>query len=135
MKLYLVKMGLDFWCDDQRVKGSDIGNYRVNTAKECIKGKDGNVYFLEFSRGTRRNYRTKHKITGKPLKKPVIEIVSENVLFLSTQYSNENGCFRNHKLEEQVFNGDGLPYNQESILKVVNMISCDHYDEIVFVER
>ena len=135
MKLYLVKMGLDFWSDDQRVKESDIGNYRVNTAKECITGKDGNVYFLEFCRGTRRNYRTTHKITGKPLKKPIIEIISENALTLDTQYSNEKGCFRNLKIEKEFYSSPALPYTKESILKVVNLISCDHYDEIVFVER
>ena len=65
--LYLEKRGCNFWGDE--AVESDIGNYRVCTHGEDIQGKDGNMYFLEFSLWRdRKKARTKHKVTGKPLK-------------------------------------------------------------------
>lgn len=48
--LYLEKRGCNFWQHDKINEISDVGNYRVCTLSECIRGKDGNIYFLEFNR-------------------------------------------------------------------------------------
>lgn len=132
MTLYLKKMGCDFWHDDKICMVSDVGNYRVRTLDECIKGKDGNIYFLEFTQGTKYVYRKTHKKTGKPLKHEVKEIILEHALLLDTEFTNDKGCWRNCKLEEEIHKTP-LLYTLENILKVVNKISVDTYISIEFV--
>lgn len=73
--LYLKKMGLDFGAYE--TASSDINNYRVRTLDECVPGKDGRLYFLEFSLWRdRKQVRYYHKITKKPLKHPAYDIIN-----------------------------------------------------------
>ena len=46
--LTLVKMGCDFFNGDRISQLSDCENYRIETRKDLVKGKDGNEYFLIF---------------------------------------------------------------------------------------
>ena len=130
MVLYLEKMGCDFW-NDETAK-SDVGNYRVRTHGECIRAKDGRLYFLEFTLWrNRQKARYTHKITGKPLKHPVMEVINPQALALDTEYSNEKGSWRNCTLEKAIHEKN-LSYNKHDILTVVNEISVDTYDSIIF---
>lgn len=128
--LYLEKRGCDFW-DDETVE-SDIKNYRVCTHGEDIHGKDGRAYFLEFSLWRdRKNARTKHKITGKPLKHIHYDIINSKGLAIGTQYTDTNGMsWRNVELEREL-NKENYSYNTADILKAVNRISTEQYDKIV----
>ena len=128
--LYLEKRGCNFWGDE--TVESDIGNYRVCTHGEDIHGKDGNMYFLEFSLWRdRKKARTKHKVTGKPLKKVHYDIINSQGLAIDTQYTDYNGMsWRNVSLEREL-NKDNYSYNTADILKVVNRISTEQYDNIV----
>lgn len=130
--LYLRKMGLDFWSDDAII--SDMENYRVRTLGECIPGKDGKMYFLEFSLWrNRKKARYNHKVTGKPLKNPVYEIINRQGVAIDTEFSDDRGSWRNWKLEEEL-NTKNYSYTQHDVLEIVNTVSTNHYDEIVFVD-
>lgn len=131
--LLLEKRGCNFFNGDRINELSDVGNYRVCTPNECIKGKDGNLYFLEFTSSNRYRTRYTHKITGKPLKNPIRELVFERALYLDTEYTNERGCWRNCKLEEEFYNKEPMAYTLDNILKVVNWISADTYTSIEFI--
>lgn len=132
--LYLEKRGCDFSNDTINEGLSDVGNYRVGSYDYSIKGKDGRTYTLEFGGCEKKNYRTTNKRTGKPLKKPVIEIVQRNALHINTQYEASDGyTYRNPKLERDVYQS-GLSYTKADILKVVNEISSDVYTNIQFID-
>lgn len=137
--LYLEKRGCDFFKGDRINELSNIGNYRVcthyNDSKDCyrIKGKDGKLYFLEFTHWTKYEYRYTHKRTGKELKKPIKELINENALYVNTEYEDEKGLsWRNLKLEEEI-NNLNLDFTIDGILKVVNYISCEQYDKVEFI--
>lgn len=130
--LYLEKRGCNFWSDDKINNISDVGNYRVTTTGNKIKGKDGNNYFLEFTNWDRYTYRTTNKRTGKPLKHEVKEVLLLNSLHVSTEFQNKNGTWGNLKLESKLHEKPML-YTIENILKVVNEISVDVYDKIEFL--
>ena len=132
--LTLVKMGWDFWNGDRIRQLSDCENYRIETRKELVKGKDGNEYFLSFGGYDKRRTRYTNKRTGAPLKHPVYEVVLENALHIDTEFDNENGSWRNCKLEEDLHNMN-LTYTKSDILKAVNYISADNYTEIEIVDR
>ena len=124
--------GCNFWKDDKINDFSDVGNYRVGVYNYDIKGKDGNNYILSFGRCDHYNYRTTHKRTGKPLKHAIREIIIENGLHIDTQYENERGCWRNCKLESDIYNMH-LPYTKAGILKAINYISAIPYDDIEII--
>lgn len=128
--LYLEKRGCDF--SDYETVESDIKNYRVYTHGEDIIGKDGNMYFLEFSLWRdRKKARTKHKVTGKPLKHVKYDIINRQGLAIDTQYTDTKGMsWCNVELEREL-NKDNYSYNTADILKVVNRISTEQYDNIV----
>lgn len=129
MKLELVKMGMDNNFND------GINNYRIRTKGECINGKDGRKYFLEFTVCNHSHYRKTNKRTGKPLKKWIWEVIKPHAIHLDTEYTTEeNMSYRNAKLEEEVYNKH-LDYNIANILDIVNEISKDKYTDIVFVDR
>ena len=131
--LYLKKMGLDFW-DDEPVK-SDINNYRVRTLGETIPGKDGKMYFLEFSLWRdRKRARHTHKITGKPLKHVAFDIINACGLHIDTEYTNDRGSWGNITLENAIHDKN-YSYTQADILAAVNEISTNNYTEIVFINR
>lgn len=131
--LYLCKRGGKFHPKEHNQ--SDIGNYRVGTLCECVPGKDGRTYFLEFNLWeNRKAYRTTHKRTGKPLKNPVPEIINPNGLHLDTGYTDENGmCFRNCKLEADI-SAKNYSYTKADILAVANEVSTTKYNDIKFIE-
>lgn len=132
--LYLEKRGCNF--SDGLDGGESIklvGNYRVCTPNECVIGKDGNKYFLEFSNWDKYHYITENKRTGKPLKNPVRELIMANAVHTDTQYTANDGfCYRNSKLEKQINSIDRL-YTLENILQIVNEISKDNYIKIEFI--
>lgn len=128
--LFLEKRGCNFFNGDEINKFSDVGNYRVCALD--IPGKDGNTYFLEFSKGPIRKTRYTHLKTGKPLKHPKIEIINQYGLYMRSIYENENGCFGNVKLNAKI-DGLHLSYTMENILKSVNLVSSNEYTEIKFL--
>jgi hypothetical protein len=129
--LYLKKMGLDFW-EDEPVK-SDINNYRVRTLGETIPGKDGKMYFLEFSLWRdRKQIRYTHKITGKPLKHATFDIINHCGMAIDTEFTDQYGSWRNCAIEKAI-NEKNYSYTQADILNAVNEISTNAYTNIVFV--
>lgn len=130
--LFLEKMGCDFWNDE--TADSDIKNYRVRTHGEIIPGKDGKIYFLEFHLWrNRKQIRYTHKRTGRPLKHPAFDIINPQGVAIDTEYSDNNGCWRNCKLEEQL-TAKNYSYTKADILTIVNEISTNTYDRIIFAD-
>ena len=132
--LTLVKMGCDFFNGDRINQLSDCENYRIETRKNLVKGKDGNEYFLSFGGYDKRRTRYTNKRTGAQLKRPVDEVVLENALHIDTQFDDENGSWRNCNLESELCEM-GLTFTKADILKAVNYISADNYTEIEIVGR
>lgn len=131
--LYLKKMGCDFWDDEQAQ--SDIKNYRVRTQDYNVQGKDGRVYFVEFSLWRdRKQARTTHKITGKPLKHTHYDIINRQGLAIDLQYQDDQGTWGNYKLIDELLKTN-YSYNTADILTIINRISKDHYDAVRFVGR
>lgn len=128
--LYLKKMGLDFW-DDEPVK-SDVNNYRVRTLGETIPGKDGRMYFLEFSLWRdRKQVRYTHKITGKPLKHAAFDIINSCGMAIDTEFTDDRGSWRSCTIEKAL-NEKNYSYTQADILAAVNEISATTYTKIIF---
>ena len=132
--LTLVKMGCDFFDGDRINQLSDCENYRIETRKDLVKGKDGNEYFLSFGGYDKRRTRYTNKRTGARLKHPVDEVVLENALHIDTMFENDKGAWRNSRLESELCDMD-LTYTKADILKAVNYISCDNYTAIEIVKR
>ena len=132
--LTLVKMGCDFFNGDRINQLSDCENYRIETRKNLVKGKDGNEYFLSFGGYDKRRTRYTNKRTGAQLKRPVDEVVLENALHIDTEFDDENGSWCNCKLESELCEM-GLTFTKSDILKAVNYISADNYTEIEIVDR
>ena len=131
--LYLKKMGLDFWSDEKAK--SDVNNYRVRTLGETIPGKDGRMYFLEFSLWRdRAQVRYTHKITGKPLKHAAFDIINPCGLSIDTEFTDDRGSWCNITIEKAI-NEKNYSYTQADILAAVNEISTNTYDKIIFIER
>lgn len=129
--LYLKKMGLDFW-DDEPIK-SDVNNYRVRTLGETIPGKDGRMYFLEFSLWRdRKQIRYTHKTTGKPLKHAKFDIINHCGMAIWTEYTENRGSWGNITLEKAL-NEKNYSYTQADILAAVNEISTETYTNIIFI--
>ena len=128
--LYLKKMGLDFWPDEPAK--SDVNNYRVRTLGETIPGKDGRMYFLEFSLWRdRKQVRYTHKITGKPLKHAAFDIINASGLHIDTEFTDNRGSWGNIKLEKAIHDKN-YSYTQADILAAVNEISTNTYTKIIF---
>ena len=127
--LLLERRGCEYLKDETP---DTINNYRVCTA-EKIQGNDGIMYFVEFTKWDRWIYRTTNKRTGAPLKKGVTEIVQRHALHIDTEYENENGSWKNSRLE-QALNNRGYDYSENDILAAVNSISAVKYDGIKYVE-
>ena len=106
--LTLVKMGCDFFNGDRINQLSDCENYRIETRKDLVKGKDGNEYFLSFGGYDKRRTRYTNKRTGAQLKHPVDEVVLENALHIDTEFDNENGY-----LKFKVSQDDNVLYENE----------------------
>ena len=131
--LYLEKMGCDFFKGE--TAESDIKNYRVRTHGKVIPGKDGNMYFLEFTLWRdRTKARNTHKITRKPLKHTHYDIINRQALGIDTQYTDIDGLsWRNSELERALY-GHNYSFNTSDILKVVNEISTEQYNKVIFAD-
>ena len=130
--LFLEKRGCDFWKNE--TADSDIKNYRVCTHGEIIPGKDGNIYCLEFHLWRdRKQVRYTHKKTGKPLKHPAFDIINHQGIAIDTEFTNDRGCWRNCKLEEEL-NAKNYSYTKADILTIVNKISTNTYNRIIFAD-
>lgn len=118
---------------------SDIGSYRISTQGNTVKGKDGRLYWLDISRWDRHTMRYTNKRTGAQLKHPVWERVNANALCLDTEYEEKRagndytGCYRNITLEKEI-HALNFNYTKADVLKVVNLISAEHYDAIKIIE-
>ena len=134
MTLELIKMGMDYDQETTAKHNDGINNYRVRTTGECIPGKDGKMYFVEFTTSDRYITRTINKRNGQPLKKPVRELVLSHALWIDTQYTNERGSYRNIKFEREMYNKFYV-YNIENILATVNELSTNKYTTIKFIDR
>ena len=131
MILRLEKMGCNFWSDE--TAKSDIGNYRVRTQGYEIQGKDGRLYFVEFSLWrNRKQARYNHKITGKPLKHTAYDIINNQGVDINLQYQDNNGTWGNIRLENKL-DKSNYSYTQRDILRIVNRISVDKYDSIQII--
>lgn len=130
----LEKRGCDFWDVDLTATLSDVGNYRVGIydySIHCINGRD---YILEFGKWTRYRYRKTNKRTGKPLKHEVKELINLNGLYFDTEFQRmENGFMMSYRdcLLEETIDNMNLSYTKADILRVINMISEQKYDDIV----
>lgn len=131
--LYLEKRGCDFFAGDSIAELSDVGNYRVTTPDYTVRGKDGNMYFLEFTAGRRMVTRYINKRTGAKLKKPVTSVLLDPALYCSASYTDSNGMtWSNIKLWHMLFDNPVI-YSVENILQFVNAISCDNYTAVQFI--
>ena len=134
--LYLEKRGCNFFKGDRANKLSDIGNYRVCTPSANVEGKDGRMYFLEFTHYDKKRVRDYNLRTGAPLKKRIVEVTCENALGINTQFNEKingiDGAWRNVTMEKELDKMD-FRYTKYDILTVVNMISVDTYVDIEFV--
>lgn len=135
--LFLQKRGCDF-IEDEQLK-SDCGNYRLTTKSYEVKGKDNKLYFVEFGLWRNRQKRREfHKITGKPLKYAKYDIINSEglVVRLSWKELDNKGfetCWGNVQLEKEV-NDLNLSYTKADILKAINYISADEYNNIILVK-
>lgn len=132
--LYLEKRGCNFFNGDTSTTGSDVGNYRVGSYNYSIEGKDGRNYIIEFCHGTRYIYRNTNKKTGAPLKHAVKELLNPNAIYIDTQFEDQEGTWRNIKLEEKLFEKN-YNYTLSDILAIVNEISKDQYTKIEFINK
>lgn len=130
--LKLRKMGMDFTHNPRYRELSDVDNYRVRTLDECIHGKDGRTYFLEFTVSDQYFFRKVSKRNGLPLKHPVKELHKECKLFLATEFTDETGSYRNCRLEKAIDELD-YTYTTKSILRILDAISTDHFDSIEWI--
>ena len=122
-KLYIEKMGCDFFYGDEINEISDMINHRYYI--KDIETKDGKkIDTIEIMNGAR--YEEKN---GK------LQVKDNFKLWLNTYYYNNNGdCVRLPKIENDVNKLD-LLYTKENVLKVINKISRQHYDVIEIIER
>lgn len=131
--LKLEKRGMDFVTGDERVTGSDVGNYRVTTNGYDIPGRNGRTYHLEVMRGDKYRTRYTNKRTGKPLAKPVREMVASCVSFVNACYRDADGCcWGDCSLWQDAFDKP-RPYTVAGILDLVNSFAAVHYDSVEFV--
>ena len=133
--LYLEKRGCDFSPNDERVKASDVGNYRVTTPGYTVPGKSGRTYCLEIIRSDKWNYRRTHKITGRTLKHTKRELVSTCAAGLTGAcYIDEtDGCCYGDLNLWRESDTNTRPYTLAGILDLVNSFAAIHYDAIEFV--
>lgn len=131
-KLIMYKRGMDYYNDE--TKDSDIGNFRIVTDDYNIKGKDGNVYFIECSLWrNRKKARNNHKITGKPLLHTKYDIINTIGLSIDMQYNDINGnCWGNGKLENKI-NEKNYSYTKKDVLQAINDISIKQYTDIEII--
>lgn len=131
--LKLVKRGCDFSPNDARVIGSDIGNYRVCTDDLSVRAKNGRAYHLEIFRGDKWVTRYVNRRTGKPLARPVRELVASSVAFVNACYKDADGIWWGDPSVWESAYTDPKPYTERGILELVNSFAAVPYDRIEYV--
>lgn len=132
--LLLERRGCEFFKNDDINNYSDVGNYRLTTPGEIVRGKDNKFYCLEFTQYERYNYRKLSLRGGKPLKHPVKELVNINALHTATEYSNERGSWANLALEGEL-HSKNYSFAEKDILNAANDVSAVQFDAIKYVEN
>lgn len=122
-KLYIEKMGCDFYYGDPINEVSDMINHRYYI--KDIEMKDGRIIdTIEIMNGARYER-----------KKGSLKVKDNFKLWLNTYFYKENGdCVRLPEIEQNV-NSLDLTYTKENVLKVINQISKNQYDVIEIIER
>lgn len=129
--LFLECRGCDFFINDKINELSDMTNYRVLAFN--IIAKNGITYILEITSGKKRQWRTTHKKTNKPLKNPIIEILSENYLCIGNEYENEKGAWGDLNFYKKFgLENHNFEYTKKDVLQAINKISIKQYNNIVF---
>lgn len=123
--LYLEKRGCDFYKDAEMEQFSDCGNYRLVGR---IVDKYGRNLLIECTRCEQRRWTNKR--TGAPLKKMVVE--HNHKLYISTEYENQDGTFRDSKIEQEIYNLP-LEYNTTDILKAVAILAGNNNYQYVVI--
>lgn len=138
--LYLLEMGMN----DNTLPG-DIKNHRIRTVENIDIQYKGTVYnmFFEFTQGKHHRTRTTNKRTGEPPKKPVIETIIENGLFIDTQFEKTEtdrtgrtweSSWRHSELEKE-FWSEHHEYTKKDILEVVNKYKTgEPFTDICLIE-
>lgn len=122
MKLYLEKRGCDFFESDERVRESDLGNYRL--FMEFID-KEGKRVCGDVSCGqVREECWNKRKTQKKWV------VVSQIGLYAHLQYENYKGTW----VYPLPYNSD-LRYTKADVLKLVNSVSAVKYDGVEILEN
>lgn len=131
--LELVKVGCDFFDDDERVKNSDLSNYRY-----FIHNIDLKPEILE-----KYNIDTNSKLRTLEISRTDENIIKNNKIIVLNEcktwinfyfYDNKNNCFSSRFLETDV-NKNKIDYDKNSILKFINRISNIKYDYILEKEN
>lgn len=131
--LKLEKRGCDFSPFDDTVRGSDIGNYRLVTGDYSVPAANGMTYYLEFHHYDKWTTRRTNKRTGKPLARPVRELVANNVAGVSAYYLDDDGvCWGDVGVWEAAHD-EPRPYTEAGILDIVNSFAAQHYDAIEYI--
>lgn len=122
-KLYIEKMGCDFYYNDPIEKISDMINHRYYI--KDIKLKDGRtIDCIEIMNGARYIYKN-----GKQEKQDNFK------LWLNTYYYDEDGNCTRIKEVEDYCNSKNLLYTQKNVLDIINNISQEKYTKIEIIER
>ena len=131
-KITFERRGCDFRPGTVEAKKSDIGNYRIDTLGYSVHGKDGNDYFIECCNWERYTYREVSKYGNKPLKHPKRELVNDCALSLKTQYEDGKHCWGNLEIDQEI-RDMYLSYTREDVLKAINHIAAEPFDEIEII--
>lgn len=122
--LYLEKMGMDFFINDDITKISDLNNYRYYTHNIELKSGE-KLDTLEIGHGARYDKNYKH--------------IDSFGCWFQSYYKDKDGCeWGLLELDKQLnkgnFNKTNI-YTKETILKLVNSISKNQYINIEYIER
>ena len=131
--LKLEKRGMDFLPADEISKVSDIGNHRLVTGDYTVPATNGKTYYIEFQHINKYQTRTKNKRTGKPLARPVRELVASNIVCMSACYEDADGnCWGDTSVWRASYDAP-RPYTMAGILDCVNSFAAQPYDAIQLV--
>ena len=131
--LKIIKMGCDFWKDDETVKESDFTNYRYYIHNIQLKDEIREKYKINKSWNLRtieimRSYK-------QELRKNKLVVTNKCILGINIYLEDENGNqFGNREFEKDL-NKDHLKYTKENLLYIINKISKIQYNTIEELEN
>ncbi len=132
-KLKIIKMGCNFWKNDETVKESDFTNYRYYIHNIQLKDEIKEKYNINKSWNLRtieimRRYK-------QEIKKNKAVIVDRCILGVNIYLEDEKGNqYGNIKFEKDL-NKDKLKYTKENLLYIINKISKIQYNSIEELEN